>query len=185
MAYKKQNYPECSICGSIIWGKPSHIIIEGVKVTVCQSCSHLGNKTSGTTSQKIQSKVFYKKSIRRSPVATPRKQKTSQKLDNKTNLQIVADYATKIKNLREKNRLTQGKFALKLHETESIIRNVESGKRIPTIALAKKIEQTYGIKLTEKKEDDDIDYRRYIQKKKAPMTLGDTVVVKKKKKPSN
>jgi len=185
MSNKYSNYIEdCPICGGKIW-KPSHVIIDGAKVTVCQSCSHLGNKNSRTTSQKIQSKVFYKKPIRRNLVGTQRKQKISQKLDNKANLQIVADYATKIKNLREKNRLTQGKFALKLHEKESIIRNVESGKRIPTIALAKKIEQTYGIKLTEKKDDDDIDYRRYIQKKKAPMTLGDTVVVKKKKKPSN
>ena len=182
MSNKKQNYPECPICGSIIWGKPAHIIIEGARVTVCQSCSKLGQKISATSSSKTQTKISFKKSIKRKSVATPHIVKPSVKIDDKLSLQIVSNFATKIKEVREKYKLTQEKFALKLYEKESLIRSIESGKRIPTIPLAKKIEKIYNIKLIEKQEEDNLDYRRFIQQKKAPITLGDMVVVRKKKK---
>ncbi len=152
MSYKKQNYPECPICGSIIWGKPSHIVVEGVRVTVCQSCSNLGQKTSITSSSKTQSKIFFKKPIKRKSVSTPHIAKPIVKKDDESDLQIVSDFAVKIKNAREKKKFTQEKFALKLHEKESLIRSLENGKRIPTISLAKKIEKTYNVKLIEKKK---------------------------------
>jgi len=181
MSHKKQNYPECSICGGIIWGKPINIVVEGVKVTVCQSCSNLGQKTSITSSSKTQSKIFYKKPVKRKSGIIPYIAKPSVKKDDESDLQIVRNFATKIKKARERYKLTQEKFALKLHEKESLIRSLENGKRIPTISLAKKIEKTYNIKLIEKKKEDESDYRRYIQQKKAPTTLGDMITVRKKK----
>jgi len=185
MSKKKQYYPECPICGSIIWGKPSHIIVEGVRVTVCQSCSNLGQKISITSSSKAKSKIFLKKPVKRKSGAIPYIAKPSVKKDNELDLQIVSNFAAKIKKAREKYKLTQEKFALKLHEKESLIRSLENGKRIPTISLAKKIEKTYNVKLIEKKKDDESDYRRYIQQKKAPTTLGDMIIVRKKKKSDN
>lgn len=185
MSYKKQNYPECPICGGIIWGKPSHIIVEGVRLTVCQSCSNLGQRTSISSPSKIQSKIFYKKPIKRKSVATPHIAKPSVKKDDESDLQIVSNFAAKIKKTREKYKLTQEKFALKLHEKASLIRSIENGKRIPTISLAKKIEKTYNVKLIEKKKDDESDYRKYIQQKKAQTTLGDMIIVRKKKKSDN
>ena len=185
MFNKNSNYiDDCPICGGKIW-KPSHIIVEGVRVTVCQSCSKLGQKTSITSSSKTQSKIFFKKPIRRKSVSTPHIARPKVKKDDESDLQIVSDFAVKIKKAREKNKLTQEKFALKLHEKESLIRSLENGKRIPTISLAKKIEKTYNVKLIEKKIDDESDYRRYIQQKKAPTTLGDMIVIRKKKKSDN
>jgi putative transcription factor len=182
MSYKNSKYvDDCPICGGKIW-KPAHIFIEGVRVTVCQSCSQLGVKVPKTTSMKIQSKIPERKIVKSKLSRKPKSYKISRQQDKVSNLEIVEDFASKIKNVREKNNLTQEKFALKLHEKASLIRSIESQKRIPTITLAKKIEKTYNIKLTKITEEDDKDYRRYIQKKKEPTTLGDMFTIKKKKK---
>ncbi len=35
---------ECPICGGKIWGRGQKVLIEGAKITVCQSCAQYGVK---------------------------------------------------------------------------------------------------------------------------------------------
>jgi uncharacterized protein (TIGR00270 family) len=182
MSFKNQKISDdCPICGGKIW-KPAHVIIEGAKVTVCQSCSRLGMKTIRSTPHKSQPTIAYKKPIKATTLKKPKEYGSQDRKDTGSNLKIIENYSNKIRNIRSKHKLTQREFALKLHEKESLIKSIESGKREPTIALAMKIEKTFGIKLTEKEEENGYVDARFLQNKKKPLTLGDMVVIKKKKK---
>lgn len=181
MSHKKRDYSEeCQICGGMIW-KASYVYIEGAKVAVCQSCSNLGKKAPSSTSSMSKTMPPYKKPIKRT--STTKSTFNPQKREVPTpSLKVIVDYAIKVGNARGKSKLTQRDFALKLHEKESLIKSIESGKRVPTITLAKKIEKVFNINLTEKEDDDVIVDTRFLQKKQGPTTMGDMIVIKKKKK---
>ena len=40
---------DCPICGGKIWGKGEKVLIEGAKITVCQSCAQFGVKIKPKT----------------------------------------------------------------------------------------------------------------------------------------
>ena len=182
MSFKNRKVnDDCPVCGGKIW-KPAYVIIEGAKVTVCQSCSRLGMKTIKSTPYKSQPATAYKKSIKSTTEKKTREYNSQIRKDTDSNLKIIDNYSNKIRNVRSKHKLTQREFSLKLHEKESLIKSIESGKREPTIALARKIEKVFDIKLIEKEEESGFVDARYIQNKKKPLTLGDMVVIKKKKK---
>jgi len=167
---------ECPICGSIIWGKGVRVLLEGAKITVCNNCASHGTKIQ-TPPKNFQ----HKKSVQRGLQTTSKKQTFKKKVGE--DLEIVPDYAKKIKYVRNRLGLNQDQFAQKLNEKPSLIRRIETGKVEPTVKLAKKIENTYKIVLI--KKSDDIEYNvqdtKYM-KKTSGSSLGDIAVIKKKKK---
>ncbi|GAI53951.1 unnamed protein product, partial [marine sediment metagenome] len=52
---------ECPICGGKIWGRGEKVIIEGAKITVCQSCAQFGVKIKSKPNITATSKKFYSK----------------------------------------------------------------------------------------------------------------------------
>ena len=167
---------ECPICGSIIWGKGERVLLEGARITVCNNCASHGTKIH------IPPKQFQKKkTVQRGTHTTLKKQNLKKKVGE--DLEIVPDYAKRIRNVRNRLGLNQDQFAQKLNEKPSLIRRIETGKVEPTIKLAKKIENTYNIKLI--KKSDEIEYNvkdtKYM-KKSSGSSLGDIAVIKKKNK---
>lgn len=166
---------ECPICGGIIWGKGQYVLIEGAKIVVCQSCAQYGTKIYERPKSAHLKKSKYKQSI-----STSKKPKSKQYSFEK--VEIVPDYAKRIRNTRNSHNLNQEQFARKLNEKPSLLRRIEVGKAKPTIKLAKKIEQVYHIKLL--KEVDDIETSvnssKYM-KKLDRSSLGDIAFIKKKK----
>jgi len=177
MSKKKHNEfdRECPICGGIIWGKGEKVLIEGAKITVCQNCAQHGIKIQ-TEPKTTNAKKF---STDRLPVIS---KKIIKNKDDflETQLEVVPDYAIKIKKARNDNNLTQEQFALKLHEKESLIRKIEAGKVEPNLELAKKIEKTYNINLLQKPDEQIVNYKEYL-KKSTGTSLGDIAFIKKKK----
>ncbi|MFW9826251.1 MAG: multiprotein bridging factor aMBF1 [Candidatus Thorarchaeota archaeon] len=166
---------ECPICGSIIWGKGQTVLLEGSKITVCDSCAQHGTKI-----QKPPSIIQKKKLASQSRQALP-KQKNLKK-DLLDDWEIVPDYAKKIRNKRNSLGLNQDQFAQKLNEKPSLLRRIEAGKVEPTIKLAKKIENVYNINILKKADgiETNIQKNKYM-KKSTGMSLGDIAFVKKKK----
>jgi len=116
---------QCEMCG-----KESPLVranIEGVTLSVCKKCGDMG-------------KVFTPPTARAAPVRAVR---------NEPQLDIVADFSTRIRTAREKLGLSQQEFALKLNERESMLRNLESGSLRPSIELARKLERLLHIALVE------------------------------------
>ena len=166
---------ECSICGGIIWGKGEKVLIEGAKITVCSSCAQYGKKIITKNSQvyKKQPSV-YKASVVKSNFTSKKK----NILDS--SMEIVSDYAKRIRDTRAYNKLNQEQFAQKLNEKPSLLRRIESGKAKPTEKLAKKIEKVYSIKLLKKVDELVVNTKKYMKRDTAS-SLGDIAFVKKKK----
>jgi len=164
---------ECPICGSVIWGKGQKVLLEGAKITVCDVCAKHGKKIA---SPKSPSQFKPSGNFRqRKPL-----QRSSSKTTGLIEMELVSDYARKIRSVRNANKLTQEQFAQKINEKPSLLRRIEAGKAEPTIKLAKKIEKFYKIKLLKKADEIEVDTRKYM-KKATGSSLGDIAFIKKKK----
>ena len=166
---------ECPICGSIIWGKGQRVLLEGAKITVCHNCAQHGVKIrKPPTNTQVRKAVAYQKK-------KPAKQNTLNK-DFVSNLELIPDFASKIRNKRNSLGLNQDQFAQKLNEKPSLLRRIETGKVEPTIKLAKKIEEIYNLKLLKKIDELEVNTQntKYL-KKSTGTSLGDIAFIKKKK----
>ena len=116
---------------------------------------------------------------KKSPSAT---RKSYIPKDNLDQLEIVEDYAVRIRNARNQHNLNQDQFAQKLNEKPSLLRRIEAGKAKPNIKLAKKIEQVYNIKLIQSIDTIEVSPQtdKYM-KKSSGSSLGDIAFIKKKK----
>lgn len=159
----------CPICDGIIW-KGQKVLIEGVKMTVCNSCAQYGKKLLAKPKS-----TYLKKSHSTEPKSSSRN--SINKMDD---VEIVPDYAKKIRNVRTLKKLNQDQFAQKLNEKPSLLRRIESAKVKPTIKLAKKIEKVYNITLLKKSDEIEVNTKKYM-KKQTSSTLGDIAFIKKKK----
>jgi putative transcription factor len=125
----------CEICGKKIIGSPMKTKIESSIMLTCNECAKFG---------KIQ---------REPPKAKPRRPiKRAQRIREPSE-EVVEDYNKIIRDSREKNGWSREELAEKLYEKASVISRVESGKMVPDIKLARKLERTLHIKLIEKLED--------------------------------
>jgi len=162
----------CPICDGIIW-KGQKVLIEGVKMTVCDSCARYGKRiTTKLKSTYLQkSYLTQEKTSSKPPI---------RKIDEIEEMEIVPDYPKRIRNVRTLKKLNQDQFSQKLNEKPSLIRRIESGKAKPTIKLAKKIEKVYNITLLKKVDENEVNVKKYI-KKQPSSSLGDIAFFKKKK----
>ena len=166
---------ECPICGGKIWGRGQKVLIEGAKITVCQSCAQYGVKIKNVPKTTDKVRQNYSK-----PNASSKKKAYTRQIDD--GLEIVVDYVNKIRNARNSRGLNQDQFAQKLNEKPSLLRRIEAGKVEPTIKLAKKIEQVYGITLVKKVDEiEPSTTQNKYMKKSGSTSLGDIAIVKKKK----
>jgi len=166
---------ECPICGSIIWDKGQKVLLEGAKITVCHNCAQHGKKL-----EKPPTNTQIKKSYPYNRKNTPKRQVL--KKDFVGDLELISDYADKIKSKRNSLDLNQDQFAQKLNEKPSLIRRIEAGKVEPTIKLAKKIEEIYNLKILKKTDEIESSVKndKYM-KKSTGTSLGDIAFIKKKK----
>lgn len=116
----------CEICGRRA-ANPVKIRLEGAVMSVCESCAKLGKRVSAP------------------PVFILGKKKEYELAKE----EIARNYASLVKNAREKKAWTQGQLAREVLEKEFIIHRIEQGRMAPTIELAKKLERALGIKLIE------------------------------------
>jgi putative transcription factor len=148
----------CDMCGA-----ESYLLkarIEGTELNVCKNCSKYG-------------KVLERPRTTRKP----KFKRPEPKPEPAVMQLVVEDYSNLIKKAREKMDLKQEELAKKLNEKESLIHHMESGEFKPSIALAKKLERFFHIKLIEKYEEkSEFSARR----KAEDVTIGDFIKIKKK-----
>ena len=167
---------DCPICGGKIWGRGQKVLLEGAKITVCQSCAQYGVKIKNDARFTDKVKQSYDK-----PKSSIKKKVYNRQIDD--GLEIVADYVSKIRKARTSRGLNQDQFAQKLNEKPSLLRRIEAGKVEPTIKLAKKIEKVYEITLIKKVDEiEPSTTQNKYMKKSSSTSLGDIAIVKRRKK---
>jgi len=126
----------CEICGKKIAGKPVKTKIESSVMLTCEECSKFGKV------QREPPKARSPRPVRRN---APRYREPSE--------EVLEDYNTIIREGREKKGWTREELGEKIYEKASVVSRVESGKMIPDIKLARKLERTLNITLIEKTEN--------------------------------
>jgi putative transcription factor len=149
---------DCEVCGRS--DANVDCIIEGTKLRVCSNCSKLG-------------KIVY---IEQPPLPRSAKKSASTEFE----LELVDDYAEQIKKARAKLRLNIGELAAAVGEKESYLDGIENERTIPTEKTARKLERYLRIKLLEEVAVAGVP--KSGAKRKADVTLGDIVDVKKEGK---
>jgi putative transcription factor len=141
--------------------------VEGTVLDICESCARFGEIISRPSQSS----------------ATQKKQQIIQPVKRKEVVQLISsDFASKIKNAREKLGLNQEEFAKRLNEKWSLLQKIESGQFKPSITLAGKLEKILRIRIIEQfDEGGEIPLGAANKKSSSEFTLGDFVKVRKRK----
>lgn len=149
--------PSCELCG-----KDSDSLkkakIEGATLKVCSSCAEMG-ETVETTSKK-----------------TRKKKKKKKKRTRRQDKEVLAnDYGKRVKQAREKEKLSIKEVANDLNEKESVIKKIESQDLKPDKSLASKLSKKFNIDLYVNPKVADVDTDSGDDRS---ATLGDVAEVK-------
>lgn len=167
------------MCGIEIFSRPITIEIEGAVLLVCPSCAKHGKqvtkpkpKKSGLSGTRTTSSFQSRTSTRR-PISRPYKGRSE--VDSK---ELTSDYYERIRLARQKKRMTQKDVSIQTKISVQELQSIETGKMRPPDVIIAKLEKFFNIKITE----NVTSYSPKDQKKgSAFQTLGDIVVLKKKK----
>jgi putative transcription factor len=154
----------CDMCGSE--NRLFKTEIEGTLLNVCKHCAKFGKVVANVHDKKFIQKMQKKQE----------KQKRPQLLSKNELVEtLVEDFATLIKEKREKLNLKQEDFAKKINEKASIIHKIETGHFEPNINLARKIERFLKVKIVEQQESRSPQLEKTASDS---FTLGDFIKVK-------
>lgn len=149
----------CEICGKNIIGRPIRVKIDGSVMQTCKECSKFGKV------QKEPRKPAKPRTIPRRPrIREP-------------SYEVSEDFNTIIRQAREKKGWSREELAKKLYEKASVIGRIESGKMIPDIKLARKIEKILNISILDKIEDEQPEDT--VSSRRGGTTIGDIAHIKR------
>ena len=154
----------CEICGKKIIGTPLKTKIESSIMLTCNECSKFGKV------QKAPKPI----SDRRISALRRRTFRTKE-----PDYEVVEDFNVLIREAREKKGWSREDLGEKVYEKVSVINRLESGRMIPDLKLARKIEGSLGIKLLEKTPETLADEMDGSKVKRA--TIGDIAIIKRNK----
>ncbi|MCR6690961.1 MAG: multiprotein bridging factor aMBF1 [archaeon YNP-LCB-003-016] len=163
----------CDICGEKLKGEGKKIFVSGAILTVCDKCSKYGSPVPPSFNKKSSSAT-----VKGGKLLLQKLPKTFGK---DVEYDIVPDYAKRIKEARENMGWTAEILAEQVKEKVSVIKKIESGKLIPSINLAKRLENVLDIKLLEP-QIRVLDNLSTYDKSEVDITLGDVAEIKFKDK---
>jgi putative transcription factor len=148
-------------------------IIEGAKMTVCSECAKLG---SGYWEPKPQLRT--KRSIKHQPLTSFSKRK--QRPIVSETLELIDDFGQRVRQARRRIEISQEDLGRKIREKVSVIRKIESGKMVPDLALAEKLE--HALKITLRVPASEPEIQTVSSSKPRGTTLGDLIQYTDKEK---
>ena len=133
----------CEVCGRKIHADPTRALIESAILTVCFECSKHGKKITDEEYDRI-----YNPS-KKLPPSFSLKSKKKRKIITKIEIsqELISNYASKIRQAREKLGLTHEELGKKINEKASVLSKLETGKMTPNNRLVSKIEHALKLKL--------------------------------------
>jgi putative transcription factor len=154
----------CEICGKNIIGNPVKTKIESTLMNTCKECSKFGKIQKEPPKPRISS--------RRASNQPRRVYKSS-----KPTYEVVEDYSKVIREGREKKGWSREELGAKINEKVSVVNRLESGRMVPDLKLARKIERILKVILLEKTDDTALEDMG--DKDVRGATIGDIARIKK------
>lgn len=156
---------QCELCGDST-PKTRRFLVEGTRLNVCPNCERFGTALDAPPKRKPatpQANVA---------VAMERRTKRLGQKDvyasESMRMELVEDYAARIRRARESKGWTRQELGARVGEREVAVSHIETGQLRPVDDIAKRLERELGITLFEPVAD--------VRVPRAPqrgMTLGD------------
>ncbi len=165
----------CDICGRR--GELFYMELEGSRLVACKECVVHGKKLGKVV---VENSDVNKKSTKRSADESSMVKHTIVEKEGEPVILVVDNYTDLIKNKRERLGLKQEDLAKAINEKESLIQQIEGGKIEPSIKVAEKLEHYLKIDLLETYKPQIVSSGK--TKEKGPVTLGDMVKIRTRKR---
>ncbi|MCY3411282.1 MAG: TIGR00270 family protein [Candidatus Heimdallarchaeota archaeon] len=159
----------CEMCSANV-ANPTTIKVEGALLRVCPRCTSFGNVVKEPQPAKSTP------ARGRSTSRVAPKSKTYSNKSSAPESELIVDYASEIRQSRQKMKLTHEKLSSMTGISVASLKSFEAGKMRPTDKDAKRIERELGIELFVSM-DQELEYGE--KKKKKATTLGDIAVIRK------
>lgn len=167
----------CEVCGRKIFGKPLRVIIEGAKLTVCSECAK-----HGTTVWEEEPKLQTAQKAKAKAIPSFPKAQSRGPQETTTNLELIENFDTKIRQAREKLGLSHEELGKKIKEKVSVLKKIETGKMKPDNKLAAKLEHALKIKLLAPVSEETLQKINVPKPPSRELTLGDMLQLGRKEK---
>jgi len=138
----------CEVCGREIIGPAYVALIEGAELIVCAECTQYAKwfRKLGRTEGTIKARPAGA-GVRRPLMARAVRPGVPTRISELEKLEVVEDYGRRVREAREARGLTQEELGRLVGEKASVISRIESGKMVPDVVLARKLEHALGIRL--------------------------------------
>jgi len=153
----------CEMCGAPVDRSRIHIVsVEGSTLRVCDKCYSkimFRGASSITLTRRPPQQTMSTRSrltVRQPPQPSITSSSTVRRRVQYEKYELVEDYAQRIREARERLGWSHKVLAMKVKESETTIKRIESGKLRPTIELARRLEEVLGIKLLVPAVDEEI-----------------------------
>ena len=172
----------CDLCGREIEGEPVVVEIEGAVLNLCQRCAarYVNVKgvrvISGSVRQAVEVRQVRPVKAPSTPIQVKKPQRADVSVRQAERLELIENFGEAIREARTRLGISRDVLASMLGIKESTLRNIEEGRLMPDINLARKIEKVLGIRLLVEAEEADVDY---VQGGSRELTLGDVVEVRR------
>ncbi|MEB3825735.1 MAG: multiprotein bridging factor aMBF1 [Desulfurococcales archaeon] len=173
-----RGYQTCELCGRPIYGKAYKVVIEGAELTVCASC-YLKILKDKKKAKPV--KLGEGKARQITTTVRAHHKKGAARRFRAENYDIVEDYAARIREARQRLGIDRAELARRVQEREVTLGKIETGRLMPTIELARRLERVLRIKLLEPVVDEDLveEEDKPRRRLSSALTLGDVAVLKK------
>ena len=181
--------PSCELCGRNMKGRGRNVTIEGASMLVCPQCSSkFGNQPTPSESRSTsapRTRPSWVGGPERPTHTRPRRDSTPKPKPKPRSgvlideMELIEDYAKTIRAARQRKHLSQEELAQKIGERISTLQSIEAGRLKPTGKTIRGLERELEISLLEPVGAVPIKVGK--GKTGAGPTLGDRVVVKRKK----
>ncbi len=185
----------CELCGRSMKGRGRNVEIEGAMMNVCPQCAtKFGRQSSDHDSKTTSSTRRTKPSwVGRPDVQTTRPSTTSSPVVHRKkpqksrprggplidDLELVDNYASIIRNARQKKGMNQEELAQKIGERITTLQSIEAGRLKPTRKAIRGLERELDVSLLEAVGTPPLKVSK--GRSSGGPTLGDVVKVKRKK----
>jgi len=168
----------CEICGGRA-SKLRKVIVEGSIMNVCPDCFNTLSKKIPVEKQfpEITSKtVVKKKSVVNFTLPKPVEKKVVKTENTLESMELVDNYRELMRNRMKELGWDEEELGAKTGLKASLIRKIESGKIVPSIPDAKKIEDVLKIRLIKPvSESQERLSVKHVAKPFSTITLGDVI----------
>ena len=135
----------CEMCGKNVTFLRK-VTIEGVALEVCTECAKFGVEAKKETPKEVAPKPIIAQRLEvREKRGRPR-----DVLEKMEKEDLVDDYGARIRNARERARMTQKDLAMKINERVTILAKIETNQMRPDEKIISKLQKELGIVLKEK-----------------------------------